>query len=68
LYAGSDKSHGVPVFEDGAKWVSTSSPLRDLQFVESQEYDATDIATLFKLPPNYLGGSSVTVSRMRRWR
>jgi HK97 family phage portal protein len=58
LYGGSDKAHGVPVFEDGATWVPTSSPLRDLQFVESQQMTATQIATLFKLPPNYLGGSS----------
>lgn len=58
LFAGSSKAHGVPVFEDGAKWVQTSSPLRDLQFVESQNLTATQIATLFGLPPNYLGGSS----------
>jgi HK97 family phage portal protein len=58
LYAGSGKAHGVPVFEDGAKWMSTGSPLRDLQFVESQNMTRTDIAVMFKLPPNYLGGSS----------
>ncbi len=58
LYGGSGKAHGVPVFEDGAKWMSTGSPLRDLQFVESQNMTRTDIAVMFKLPPNYLGGSS----------
>jgi HK97 family phage portal protein len=58
LFSGSPRSHGVPVFEDGAEWKPTSSPLRDLQFVESQNLTATQVATLFKLPPNYLGGSS----------
>lgn len=58
LFSGSSKAHGVPILEDGAKWIQTSSPLKDLQFIESQSLSATQIATLFKLPPNYLGGSS----------
>lgn len=58
LYGGSGKSHGVPVFEDGAKFRSVGSPLRDLEFVASQQMTRTDIAVMFKLPPNYLGGSS----------
>lgn len=58
LFSGSGKSHDIAVFEDGAEWIPTSSPLRDLQFVEAQNLTATQIATLLKLPPNALGGSS----------
>ena len=58
LFAGSSKAHGIPVLEEGAEFKQTSSPLRDLQFVESQNLSRTDIAVLFKLPPNFLGGSS----------
>jgi HK97 family phage portal protein len=37
---------------------AVGSPLRDLEFVASQQMTRTDIAVMFKLPPNYLGGSS----------
>ncbi len=58
LYGGSSKAHGTPVLEEGAEFVKIGSPLGDLQFVESQNLSRTDIAVMFKLPPNYLGGSS----------
>jgi HK97 family phage portal protein len=58
LFGGSAKSHQVGVLEEGADWVSVGSPLKDLQFVESQQMSRTDIAVMFKLPPNYLGGAS----------
>jgi HK97 family phage portal protein len=58
LYGGSGKAHGTPVLEEGAQFVKVGSPLGDLQFVESQNLSRTDIAVMFKLPPNYLGGSS----------
>jgi HK97 family phage portal protein len=58
LYAGSGNSHGTPVLEEGSEFVKIGSPLGDLQFVESQNLSRTDIAVMFKLPPNYLGGSS----------
>jgi phage portal protein BeeE len=58
LYGGSGKAHGTPVLEEGAEFVKVGSPLGDLQFVESQNLSRTDIAVMFKLPPNYLGGSS----------
>lgn len=58
LYGGSGRSHGVPVLEEGLKFAKVGSPLGDLEFVASQQMSRTDIATMFKLPPNYLGGSS----------
>lgn len=58
LHGGSAKSHEVAVFEEGVEYKPLGSPLRDLQFVESQNMSRTDIAVMFKLPPNKLGGSS----------
>jgi HK97 family phage portal protein len=55
---GSKTAHEVAVFEEGVEFVTIGSPLGDLQFVESQNLSRTDIAVMFKLPPNYLGGSS----------
>ena len=58
IYGGSDRAHQIGVFEEGAQFKTVSNPLRDLQFVESQQLTRTDIAVMFKLPPNYLGGAS----------
>lgn len=58
LFAGSARAHGVAVFEEGAEFVNVTSPLVDLQFVESKNMSRTDVANLFNIPPNYLGGSS----------
>ena len=58
LFTGAGRRHGVPVLEDGVKLKQVGSPLKDLEFVASQNMTATSIATIFKIPPNYLGGSS----------
>lgn len=58
MYGGSGRAHGVGIFENGAKFRAVGSPMADLQFVESQQMSRTDIAVMFKLPPNYLGGAS----------
>jgi HK97 family phage portal protein len=58
IFGGSGKAHQVGVFEDGAKLKQVGSPLRDLEFVASQNMTRTDIAVMFHLPPNKLGGST----------
>lgn len=57
-YKGEGKRWGVPVFEEGMEYVKIGSALQDMQFVEAQNMSRTDVAVMFKLPPNYLGGSS----------
>src|SRR5262245_34442647 len=49
--------HGVAVLEEGAKFQQLTAPLEDMQFVESQKLSRTQIASIFKLPPAYIGGS-----------
>jgi HK97 family phage portal protein len=58
LFAGSDKAHGVGVFENGAKFRTVGSAMQEMEFVAAQQMSRTDIAAMFKLPPNYLGGST----------
>jgi phage portal protein BeeE len=58
LYGGSGRAHGTPVLEEGLDFVPIGSPMKDLEFVAAQQLSRTDIAVMFKLPPNYLGGSS----------
>lgn len=58
LYMGRGKRHGIPVLEDGAKLRQVGSPMKDLEFVAAQNMSRTDIAVMFNLPPNKLGGSS----------
>lgn len=58
VYGGAGKGHGIGVFEQGVKFRTVGNPLRDLEFVASQNLSRTDIAVMFKLPPNYLGGST----------
>jgi HK97 family phage portal protein len=58
LFTGRGRRHGFPVLEGGAKFRQVGSPLRDLEFVSSQQMTRGDVAIIFKLPPNYLAASS----------
>lgn len=57
-YGGSGKAGGTPILEEGAQFHTVQSPLRDLQFVESKQLSRTDIATIYKIPPAFLGGTT----------
>jgi HK97 family phage portal protein len=56
--AGGDDRFGVGVLEEGATFNALTAPLADMQFVESENMSVKAIASLFKLPPAYLGGST----------
>jgi phage portal protein BeeE len=62
IFGGSGKAHQIGVFEDGAKPKTVGSPLKDLEFVASQNMTRTDVAIMFNLPPNKLGGSPGTLT------
>lgn len=57
-HGGVENMHKVPVLEEGASLKGLSMPLRDMEFVASQQLSRTEIATIFRLPPAYLGGST----------
>ncbi len=56
--AGGEDRFGVGVLEEGATFNQLTAPLADMQFVESENLSTRAIASLFKLPPSYLGGST----------
>lgn len=58
IYGGSNKAFQIGLLEEGATFKTVGSPLKDIMFVEAQQMSRTDIAVMFKLPPNYLGGAS----------
>jgi HK97 family phage portal protein len=58
IYGGSKNAHQFGVLEEDAEFQSLSMPLSDLEFVASKQLTATEIATMFRIPPAYLGGST----------
>lgn len=47
-----------PIFEGGAKWKPMALPNRDAQMLETREFQVTDIARWFGLPPHKLADLS----------
>lgn len=43
-----------PIFENGAKWIPMSIPSQDAQLIQTREFQVTDIARWFHLPPHKL--------------
>ena len=58
IYGGAGNAHQMGVLEEGATFQNVTMPLRDLEFVASKQLTATEIASMFKIPAAYLGGST----------
>lgn len=56
IYGGGRKAHQVGVLWEGANFKPVTMAMRDLEFVASKQLSATEVAVLFNLPPNKLGG------------
>lgn len=54
-YQGVQKSHGVIVLEEGAKWESMGVPPDDAQFIETRRYTNEDLARFFRVPGHMIG-------------
>lgn len=54
-HAGLDNAHKVAVLEEGMKWVSTSIPPEDAQFLQTRKFQVEEIARAFRIPPHMLG-------------
>ncbi|MDQ3730305.1 MAG: phage portal protein [Actinomycetota bacterium] len=62
-HRGLKNAHEAAVLEEGAEWVATGIPLRDQQFIELAQFDTTQVANLFRIPPSMIGaptGDSMT--------
>lgn len=54
-FGGLEKSHGIPVLEQGAKFNPISMPLEDAQYLQTRKFQITDIARIFSVPPHMIG-------------
>lgn len=55
LHAGARNMHKMGVLGGGATWQSTGLTPGDAQFLDTMKFTATEIATLFRVPPHMLG-------------
>lgn len=58
VYGGAENVGQIGVLEEGATFQNVSMPLSDMEFVASRQLSATEIASMFRIPPAYLGGST----------
>ena len=55
LYGGAANSGEPAVLDNGMEWVDISLPMTDLQFIESKNLTAKEIAAIFDVPPSAIG-------------
>ena len=65
LHGGADSSGEIAVIDNGMKWVDISLPMTDLQFIESKQLSAREIAAIFDVPPSALGLSQEKYSNLQ---
>lgn len=58
--AGARNAGKVPVIDAGAKWVATSVPPSELDWLKSIQYNAGQIANLYNIPPQLIGDTSAS--------
>ena len=54
-FGGVTKSHGVMVLEEGMAWSQIGLNNEDSQFLETRQFEVTDIARWFRIPPHMIG-------------
>ncbi len=55
LYGGTANSGEVAILDHGMDWVDISLPMNDIQFIESKNLTAKEIAAIFDVPPSAIG-------------
>lgn len=48
-------AHRTLVIDDGSKWISTSFPPDDAQFLETRKFQRGEIAAVYRIPPHMVG-------------
>lgn len=54
LYSGLHGSHKIAVLEEGMKYHEVGVPPEDMQFLQTRQFQAIDIARLFGVPPHMI--------------
>jgi HK97 family phage portal protein len=67
LHSGANR-HRTAVLEAGASWQSVGMSMRDAQFIENARFSTNQVARIFQVPPEMIGGdreSSMTYSTVQ---
>lgn len=54
-FTGLRRSHGVPILEEGSKFVKNTISAEDAQFLETRKYQRGEIAAIYRVPPHMIG-------------
>lgn len=60
--SGLDEAHRIRVLEEGMKYVTTSIPPDDAQFLGTREFQIEEVARIYRIPPVLLQSLSKTTS------
>lgn len=55
LYGGAKNTGEPAILDNGMEWVDISLPMTDIQFIESKNLTAKEIAAIFDVPPSAIG-------------
>ena len=61
-HSGTDNMGRVIILEDGADWQSIGIPPEDAQFLETRQYQRSEINAIFRTPPHLTGDVSASTS------
>lgn len=56
--SGLENAHRYLILEEGMKWTQFGVPPEQAQFLETRQFQVTDIARLFRVPPHMIGDLS----------
>jgi HK97 family phage portal protein len=62
-HQGLTNAHRVAVLEEGLKWQQIGMPLKDAEFISLRQYQRSEIAGWFRIPPHMIGD----VTRSTSW-
>ncbi len=54
-HGGLENAHRVAVLEEGVEWKQVGMPLQDAQFLEQRQFERSEIAGWFRVPPHMIG-------------
>ncbi len=58
MHRGARRAHRVAILEQGMKWSAMSMPNDDAQWLQTRQFQITEIARWFRLPPHMIGDLS----------
>jgi HK97 family phage portal protein len=58
IHQGSQSAHQIGFLEEGMDWVNNSFSPEDSQFLGTREFQVTDVARIFRIPPHKIGDYS----------